>query len=328
PCAAAGSASREPAAASSAARRRPWAARRNTSRARPRPTAAIQATCASTGAARCRRRRRGRSSEPFCNEQPRELRRRDSTRTRPGRDQDATRTRPGRDQGGCRVGHAYSQRQIVFREREASQNLRVSRSMSIVNSGRRVLLIDPTDRRREILCRRLRAQGYLVDETADAAAGAHMALSAPPAAVIADLWMPGVSGVQLCRLLGSEPATADVPVVLCVERDEPRSRFWADRAGAAACVLKGRTGELVRALAKAVDTAPHDGGFFVQLSGGSIDIRDRLARHLDEALFDSVIAAELRALAHAGNFERLFDLLAQLLSQITRYRWIALASGT
>jgi two-component system cell cycle response regulator len=191
-----------------------------------------------------------------------------------------------------------------------------------------VLLIDPTDRRREILCRRLRAQGYLVDETADAAAGAHMALSAPPAAVIADLWMPGVSGVQLCRLLGSEPATADVPVVLCVERDEPRSRFWADRAGAAACVLKGRTGELVRALAKAVDTAPHDGGFFVQLSGGSIDIRDRLARHLDEALFDSVIAAELRALAHAGNFERLFDLLAQLLSQITRYRWIALASGT
>jgi two-component system cell cycle response regulator len=197
-----------------------------------------------------------------------------------------------------------------------------------VNSGKRVLLIDPSDRRREILCRRLRAQGYLVEETGDAAVGAHMALSAPPAAVIADLWMPGISGVQLCRLLGSEPATADVSVVLCVERDEPRSRFWADRAGAAACVLKGRTGELVRALAKAVDKAPRDDGFFVQLSGGDVDIRDRLARHLDEALFDSVIAAELRSLGHAANFERLFDLLAQLLSQITRYRWIALATGT
>jgi two-component system cell cycle response regulator len=191
-----------------------------------------------------------------------------------------------------------------------------------------VLLIDPTDRRREILCRRLRAQGYLVDETGDAATGAHMALSAPPAAVIADLWMPGISGVQLCRLLKSEPATADVSVVLCVDRDEPRSRFWADRAGAAGYVLKGRTGELVRALAKAVDTAPRDDEFFVQLSGGIVDIRDRLARHLDQALFDSVIAAELRSLAHAGNFERLFDLLAQLLSQINRYRWIALASGT
>jgi two-component system cell cycle response regulator len=196
-----------------------------------------------------------------------------------------------------------------------------------VDSGKKVLLIDPSDARREILGRRLRAQGYLVDETGDAAVGAHMALSAPPAVVIADLWMPGISGVQLCRLLGSEPATADVSVVLCVERDEPRSRFWADRAGAVACVLKGRTGELVRALAKAADKAPRDDGFFVQLSGGSIDIRDRIARHLDKALFDSVIAAELRSLARAANFERLFDLLAQLLSQITQYRWIALATA-
>jgi two-component system cell cycle response regulator len=197
-----------------------------------------------------------------------------------------------------------------------------------VDSGKRILLIDPADAPREILGRRLRAQGYLVDETGDPAAGAHMALSAPPAAVIADLWMPGISGVQLCRLLGSEPATADVPVVLCAEHDEPRSRFWADRAGAAACVLKGRTGDLVRALAKAVAKSPRDDGFFVQLAGGSIDIRDRLARHLDKALFDSVIAAELRSLASAASFERLFDLLAQLLSQITRYRWIALATGT
>jgi two-component system cell cycle response regulator len=196
-----------------------------------------------------------------------------------------------------------------------------------VNSGKRVLLIDPTDRRREILCRRLRAQGYIVEDTGDAAVGAHMALSSPPAAIVADLWMPGISGVQLCRLLGSEPATVDVSVVLCVDRDEPRSRFWADRAGAAAYVLKGRTGELVRALAKAVDKAPRDDAFFVQLSG-SVDIRDRLARHLDKALFDSVIAAELRSLANAANFERLFDLLAQLLSQINRYRWIALASET
>jgi two-component system, cell cycle response regulator len=193
-----------------------------------------------------------------------------------------------------------------------------------VHSGKRILLIDPSDARRGVLGHRLRAQGYLVDDTGDVATGAHMALSAPPAAVVADLWMPGISGVQLCRLLGSEPATADVSVVLCVERDEPRSRFWADRAGAAACVLKGRTGELVRALAKAVQKKQGDDSFFVQLSGGDVDIRDRLAQHLDKALFDSVIASELRSLACAASFERLFDLLAQFLSQIARYRWLAL----
>src|ERR1700722_2050647 len=155
-------------------------------------------------------------------------------------------------------------------------------------SGRRVLLIDPSDARREVLARRLRAQGYLVEPTSDATLGAEMALREPPAAVVADLWMPGISGVQVCRLLRSEPATADVPVILCSDHDEPRNRFWAERAGAAGYVIKGRTGELVRALERAVHTDPATDGFFVQLSGGGIDIRDPLARHLAAALFESL----------------------------------------
>ena len=44
--------------------------------------------------------------------------------------------------------------------------------------------------------------------------------------------MAGISGIQLCRLLRSEAATAEVPVILRGERDDPRSRFWAERAGA------------------------------------------------------------------------------------------------
>src|SRR5690606_39804273 len=66
------------------------------------------------------------------------------------------------------------------------------------------------------------AQGYLVDATTDAAMGADMALTAPPAAMIADLWMPSISGVQLCRLLRAEPATAEVPVILRGEDDDPK----------------------------------------------------------------------------------------------------------
>jgi two-component system, cell cycle response regulator len=191
---------------------------------------------------------------------------------------------------------------------------------------KRILLIDPAEGRRQVLARRLRAQGYAVEEAGESATGADLALSAPPAAVVADLWMPSVSGVQLCRLLRSEPATADVPVILCGDRQDPRNRFWAERAGADSYVIKGRTGELVRALAKAVEKSAQSESFFVQLSGGSVDIHDRIARHLDTALFELVIAAELRALASAGSFERLFDLFAQFMSQVARYRWIALAT--
>jgi two-component system cell cycle response regulator len=191
----------------------------------------------------------------------------------------------------------------------------------------RVLLVDVSDESREVLVRRLGAQGYSVETASDPATGADMALSAPPAVLIADLWMPSISGVQLCRLLRAEPATADVPVILRGPTDDPRSCFWAERAGAAAYVVKGRMGELVRALAKAVEGAPTSDGFFMQLGGGG-DVRDRIARHLDAALFESVIAGEVRALASSGSFEQLFDSLSQLLSRLIGYRWVALRTTT
>ena len=192
---------------------------------------------------------------------------------------------------------------------------------------RRIILVDSAVATREVVARRLRAQGFIVEEASDPATGADMALCAPPAAVVADLWMPSISGVQLCRLLRSEPATAEVAVILCGDGDDPRSRFWADRAGANAYVPKHRTGDLVRALALAVRSSePNGSGFFFQLSGGTVDVRDRIARHLDAALFDSVIASEVRALASCGQFDRLFDLLAQFVSQVSRYRWLAVSS--
>ncbi len=191
---------------------------------------------------------------------------------------------------------------------------------------KRILLIDPSDPGREVLARRLVAQGYEIDEASDAVKGADMALSAPPSAVIADLWMPSISGVQLCRLLKSEPATFDVPVILCGATDEPRNRFWAERAGASSYVLKGRMSELVRAIKEALPSTKKSDSFFVQLSGGTIGIYDRIARHLDTALFDSVISSEIRALASAGSFERLFDQLGQFMSQVSRYRWLALST--
>ena len=187
----------------------------------------------------------------------------------------------------------------------------------------RIVLVDATHDSREVVARRLTAQGYLVEVFSDPALGADAALAAPPVALIADLWMPGVSGVQLCRLMRAEPATAEVPVILRGPSDDPRSRFWAERAGASAYVAKGRMGELVRILSQAATRAEANDGFFLQLSGGSVDIRDRIARHLDMALFDSVIAAEVRALASAGSFEKLFDLLSQFLSQVVSYHWMA-----
>ena len=196
-------------------------------------------------------------------------------------------------------------------------------------TNRRVVLIDPIAETREVFAQRLRTHGFAVDDAADAVTGAEMALADPPCAVISDLWMPGVSGVQLCRLLQAEPATMNVPILLRAEIDDPRSRFWSRHAGAKAFVMKGRMGELVRALADVLEDEPASAGssFFFRMAGGAHDIRDRIAEHLDAALFESVVAGEVRALSSASSFERMFDSLTQLLTQLVEYRWVALTTS-
>ena len=189
----------------------------------------------------------------------------------------------------------------------------------------RIILVDPEDDGREVLAERLRAQGFIVDTAKDGATGAELALSSPPSALIADLWMPGVSGVQLCRLLRAEPATSHVPLILRSEDDGPKSRFWSERAGAVALVSKGRMGELARVLRRVAKPATSQDDFFMELADGPMHVRDRIAQHLDTALFESVIAAEIRALASACSFDGLFDSLSQLAAQLMSYHWLALS---
>jgi two-component system cell cycle response regulator len=195
----------------------------------------------------------------------------------------------------------------------------------VAREAKRVILVEPDEGRRAVLAERLRSQGYLVDALPGGAEAAKLALAAPPHAVIADLWMPGVSGVQLCRLLRSELATEEVPIILRGPSDTPRQRFWANRAGAAAYVVKGKIGELVRALDQAIMVAGSGDGFF-QIHPDDVDIRDRISQELDRALYESVLAAEVRALSTCETLPRLFDLFSQFVCQVITYRWLAVVT--
>lgn len=188
-----------------------------------------------------------------------------------------------------------------------------------------VVVIDPDHQSREALTAGLVAQGFRVLAVADPCEGALAALSDPPSAVIADLWMPNISGVQLCRLLKGEPATDAVPVLLRGPEGR-RNRFWSDRAGATAYVVKDGLAELTQALRRAIAESPPSMGFSLHLTGSSDEVRDRIASHLDAALFDSVIASEVRSLGMCGDFGRLFDLLSRLMCQLVSYRWMAIVT--
>jgi two-component system cell cycle response regulator len=192
----------------------------------------------------------------------------------------------------------------------------------------RVLLVDDSVSARGVLAARLRDRGFEVEEAADGVTGAELALARPPDLVMTDLWMPGISGVQLCRLLRSEPRTRDIPVLLVTGESDRRSRFWARCAGAADYVVKtdGRAlSDALDALGPLVTRAPV--GPPSTAARGSI--HERLSQRLDAALFESVVAGEVRSLAQSdGDAALLFRGLVRLASEIVSYRWFALVVGT
>jgi two-component system cell cycle response regulator len=188
----------------------------------------------------------------------------------------------------------------------------------------RLLLVDDSASVRSVLASRLREKGFEVEEAKDGALGAELALARPPDVVVTDLWMPGISGVQLCRLLRSEVRTRDVPVILVTGESDRRSRFWARCAGAAAYVTKTDSTGLMAALAALGPFAAraHSGTPAATARG---TIHERLSSRLDAALFESVVAGEVRALAQGdGEAELVFRGLARLASEIAGYRWLAL----
>ena len=192
----------------------------------------------------------------------------------------------------------------------------------------RVLVVDDSSSIRTLLGQRLRAQGHDVDEAVDAETAFERAAASPPDVVVTDLVMTGLSGVQLCRLLRNDPATAHVPVVLLTASGDKRSRFWARSAGAAAYVGKDRVEDLIALLPTFAPAAPTAHNPSVGSAHASRrNLNDRISSILDGALFESVLAGEVRALASAGEHERLFDGLAALLSDVLSYRWFALVPG-
>ena len=192
----------------------------------------------------------------------------------------------------------------------------------------RILLVDDSASARALLGVRLRDKGHEVVEVANAAEAAEMALAQPPDAVVTDLWMPGISGLQLCRLLRAEPATHHVPVVLLTASDDRRSRFWARNAGATAYVTKteiDRLTDVLGDLTSTPKTRPPPALHPAVVTRGNV--QERLSQLLDANLFDSTIAGEVRALAQkAEELETLFGDLVALASDITGYRWLALST--
>jgi DNA-binding response OmpR family regulator len=68
----------------------------------------------------------------------------------------------------------------------------------------------------------------------------------PPDAVLLDVNLPGLDGIQVCRAIRQHPATSRVPVIMLTGRSDQEAERRARAAGASAYLLKPSSPRVVK----------------------------------------------------------------------------------
>ena len=85
----------------------------------------------------------------------------------------------------------------------------------------KIVIVDDEEELRELVADVLEADNFKVIKCADTEEGYKRILKSKPDLVILDVKMPQIGGIELCRLLRSDPSTKNIPVImLTVESTE------------------------------------------------------------------------------------------------------------
>ena len=105
-------------------------------------------------------------------------------------------------------------------------------------SGRKILIIEDETDVADLLTLNLRKAGYRVSTAADGASGLQKARDNRPDFIILDLMLPKMSGLEVCRILKSDTATAQIPILMLTAKAEEVDRIVGLEFGADDYVTK------------------------------------------------------------------------------------------
>lgn len=188
-----------------------------------------------------------------------------------------------------------------------------------------MLVVDDSALVRRTVQALLEQEGYEIHTASSGEEAFELCCSSTFDLVVSDVTMGALSGVQLCRVLRSDPITADLPVVLLTAADDPRTRFWGRHAGADEYVPKDKMrAELGPALAQLLaDKAPRK-----RVAPRADRTRDplrKVAEVLERHLFDAVVTAEVRDLMDRVEDRDVFmGALLRLAGELAEYDYLVL----
>jgi two-component system phosphate regulon response regulator PhoB len=105
-------------------------------------------------------------------------------------------------------------------------------------AGKKILVIEDERDVLDLLALHLRKAGFTISTTTDGAAGLQKARSEKPAFIILDLMLPKMPGLEICKILKSDPATHQIPIMMLTAKAEEIDRIVGLEFGADDYVTK------------------------------------------------------------------------------------------
>ena len=106
-------------------------------------------------------------------------------------------------------------------------------------SSKRILVVEDEKDVVDLLSLNLRkAGGFIVASASDGATGLIKARETKPDLIILDLMLPKMSGLEICKILKTDPATRQIPVLMLTAKAEEIDRIVGLELGADDYVVK------------------------------------------------------------------------------------------
>src|SRR6266478_2337080 len=105
-------------------------------------------------------------------------------------------------------------------------------------SGKKILIIEDESDVADLLTLNLRKAGFRTSTAADGASGLQKARDDRPDFIILDLMLPRMSGLEVCKILKSDTATSQIPILMLTARAEEIDRIVGLEFGADDYVTK------------------------------------------------------------------------------------------
>jgi two-component system, chemotaxis family, response regulator PixH len=104
--------------------------------------------------------------------------------------------------------------------------------------AKKVLIVDDMKSELQLISSYLQTAGYVVSTAENGEQALEKAKAELPDVIVTDLVMPQITGLELCRLLKKEAATANIRIIACSTKDRQVDQTWAKKQGVDAYVIK------------------------------------------------------------------------------------------